>query len=229
MKYQIIGGSMQILKFELEQGEKIYSDSDKLISKSSSVKMTPRLAGGLVSALERKMTGATGLLTEFEAVKGAGTVSAGGILPGKIVAVDLKQGQQFSAEHFAFLGSTETVKFSMETVGIGAAFFGGAGLVLQKFVGPGTVFMHVSGDAIVYQVTPDNPLEIDPGHIAGFDSNLKYKITFVDNVRTAMFGGVGLFLAKFEGDGKVIAHSVSRYKLSTEIYLEGKQNTQSKS
>ncbi len=229
MKYNIIGGSMQILKFDLGPGEKVYSDSGKLISKSDSIKMTPRMAGGLVSSIERKITGATALLTEFEAVKGAGTVSLGGVIPGKIVAVDLEEKQEFSAEHFAFIGSTESVKFSIQTVGIGAAFFGGAGLILQRFIGPGTVFLHLSGDAIVYDVTPDNPLEIDPGHIAGFDTQLKYKITFVDNVRTAMFGGVGLFLAKFEGKGKVIAHSVSRYKLSSELYLEGKQNTQSKS
>ena len=40
-----------------------------------------------------------------------------------------------------------------------------------------------------------------------------------------MFGGVGLFLAKFEGNGKVVAHSVSRYKLSSELYLQGREDT----
>ena len=27
-------------------------------------------------------------------------------------------------------------------------------------------------------------------------------------------------MAKFEGNGKVVAHSVSRYKLSSELYLQ---------
>ena len=65
------------------------------------------------------------------------------------------------------------------------------------------------------------PLEVDPRHIAGFDEGIDYKITFVDNIKSALFGGIGLFLAKFEGKGRVITHSVSRYKLSSEIYQEG--------
>ncbi|MGC9037577.1 MAG: hypothetical protein ACP5GD_02710 [Candidatus Micrarchaeia archaeon] len=30
-----------------------------------------------------------------------------------------------------------------------------------------------------------------------------------------------MFLAKFEGKGRVLTHTVSRYKLSNEIYQEG--------
>ena len=68
---------------------------------------------------------------------------------------------------------------------------------------------------------PGNAVEVDPGHIAGFDSTLQYKVRFVDNIRTAMFGGVGLFLATFEGEGRLITHSVSRLKLASEIYQIG--------
>ena len=221
MEYQIVGSSMQAVHFTLAPGEKIYADSGKLVSKSSSIKMTPRLAGGLVKAIERKVTGASALLTEFEAEGTPGSVTIAGIIPGKVYHVALNPGEQLVAEDFAFIAADESVQFSIATVGIGPAFFGGAGLVLQKLDGPGNVFLHVAGDIVEYMVDEANPLEIDPGHIAAFDSTLKYKITFVDNIRTAMFGGVGLFLAKFEGRGKVIAHSVSRYKLASELYLDG--------
>jgi uncharacterized protein (TIGR00266 family) len=223
MDYQIVGGSMQAVRFDLVPGEKIYSDSGKLVSKSSNMKMTPRLAGGLVKAIERKVTGASALLTEFEAEGSHGHVTLSGVLPGKVYPVKLGNDEDLIAEDYAFIAAEESVKFSMATVGVGAAFFGGAGLVLQKLVGPGNVFLHVVGDIVEYTVSEDNPLEIDPGHIAAFDSTLKYKITFVDNIRTAMFGGVGLFLAKFEGNGRVIAHSVSRYKLASALYLQGLQ------
>ncbi|MCL5680220.1 MAG: TIGR00266 family protein [Candidatus Marsarchaeota archaeon] len=225
MEYKIVGNSMQSLAIRLENGEAIYADSGKVISKSSFIKMEPKLAGGIVGAIERKFTGASGFLTEFRANGDSGLLNVAGIIPGKIYAVELKEGEQFIAEHYAFIAAQESVKFSIETVGIGAAFFGGAGLILQRFTGPGIMFIHVAGDIIEYNVTDSDPLEIDPGHIAGFDASLKYKITFVDNIKTAMFGGVGLFLAKFEGNGKVIAHSVSRYKLSTELYLQGKEDT----
>ncbi|MCL4404541.1 MAG: TIGR00266 family protein [Candidatus Marsarchaeota archaeon] len=225
MEYKIVGNSMQSLALKLDAGEAIYADSGKIISKSSNIKMDPKLAGGIVGAIERKFTGASGFLTEFKANEGTGILNLAGVIPGKIYAIDLKEGEQFIAEHYAFIAAQESVKFSIETVGVGAAFFGGAGLILQRFTGPGMLFIHVAGDIIEYNVTDSDPLEIDPGHIAGFDASLKYKITFVDNIKTAMFGGVGLFLAKFEGNGKVVAHSVSRYKLSTELYLQGKEDT----
>ncbi|MGC8495592.1 MAG: TIGR00266 family protein [Candidatus Micrarchaeia archaeon] len=221
MQYEILGNDMQAVRVTLNPGEKIYSDSGKLISKRGNVVMTPRLVGGLLKAVERKATGATGMLTEFEAQNDVGYVSFGGVLPGKIFVVKLGQGEEFIAEHDAFLAAESSVNFSFTPVSIGAAFFGGAGWFLQRFEGPGTVFMHVVGDIIEHNLDGITPLEIDPGHVAGFDASLKYKITFVDNVRTMMFGGVGVFLAKFEGKGKVIAHTVSRLKLASDIYTEG--------
>ncbi len=222
MEYKIVGSSMQSLNINLEDGETVYSDSGKLLSKSSNVVMTPRLAGGIVGAVERKMTGATAMLTEFKS-EGEGSISVSGVLPGKVKQIHLGVGEQFVAEAFAFIACDTTIKFSIQTIGIGAAFFGGAGIVLQKFVGPGNVFIHVVGDTLEYDLDGTLDLDVDPGHIAGFDAGLNYKIHFVDNIKTAMFGGVGLFLAKFSGSGRVILHSVSRHKLSAELYLEGKQ------
>ena len=188
--------------------------------------MTPRLVGGIVGALKREMGGASAMLTSFEA-KEDGSVSIAGIYPGKVMPVTLVAGQEFVAEQSAFLAAEDTVQYTFQTVGLGAAFFGGEGFILQKFVGPGTVFIHIVGDVVEHDID-GAPVDIDPGHIAGFDATLQYKIKFVDNVRTAMFGGVGLFLATFTGKGKVYAHSVSKFKLAAEIYLEGQQTAHKK-
>lgn len=218
---------MQSLNVNLSDGESIYSDSGKLLSKSSNITMTPRLTGGIIGAVERKMTGATAMLTEFKS-EGDGSMSVSGVMPGKIKQITLEDGEQFIAESYAFLACDTTVKFSIQTVGLGAAFWGGAGLILQKFTGPGDVFIHIVGDILEYDLDGTLDLDVDPGHIAGFDATLKYKIHFVDNIRTAMFGGVGLFLANFNGKGRVILHSVSRHKLSAEIYEEGETSEKKK-
>lgn len=226
MEYDIVGNNMQALHVTLGEGERIYADSGKLVSKSDNVVMTPRMVGGVINAIERKITGASGLLTVFESRDGTGDVQVAGVIPGKIIQLDLKPGDSFIAEDHAFLAAQESVKFTIQAVSLGPAFFGGAGIVLQKFEGPGAVFLHVSGDVIEYNLDGSHAFEIDPSHIAGFESTLSYKIRFVDNVRTAMFGGVGLFLATFTGKGRVLAHSVSRLKLSSEIYAEGlRQNS----
>ncbi len=223
MKYQIVGNNMQALNVILEEGEKVYADSGHLLSKSDNVTMVPRLAGGLVKAIERKATGTTAMLTEFQSKSGEGIVSVSGILPGKVVEVDLAPGQGLAVEHDALLAVEESVGFTLQRVSLGAAFWGGAGLMLQKFTGPGKVFIHVVGDTISHDLDGTNHIEVDPGHIAAFDSSLSYTIRGVDNVRTAMFGGVGLFLANFTGTGKLILHSVSRTKLAAELYLTGKE------
>jgi uncharacterized protein (TIGR00266 family) len=228
MQYKIVGGSMQVLDINMSDGEKIFADSGKLVSKSENVTMTPRMAGGIIGAMQRKMTGATGMVTEFESKGDNGFVALAGLFPGKIMQVTLESDETFVAEDTAFLAREESVKFSVQFVNLGAAWFGGAGLILQKFTGPGNIFIHVVGDIVEYDLDGSTAWQVDPGHIAGFSGTLQYKITFVDNIRTAMFGGVGLFLAKFEGRGRVILHSVSRRKLAYDIYTIGAQMTKKK-
>ncbi len=73
MRYQIVGDNMQSLKVDLEPGERIFGDAGTLVSKSDSVIMTPRMAGGIGGMYATKMTGASGFLTEFESKMMQGT------------------------------------------------------------------------------------------------------------------------------------------------------------
>lgn len=220
MKYEIVGSNMQHLKITLTEGEKIYADSGTLVSKSVNVTMTPRLAGGVMSALERKATGTTALLTEFESKQGEGEVAVAGVFPGKVFQLTLGEGERFIVEQHSFLAAETSVKYSIHMMNLSAAVFGGAGFYLQELVGPGNIFLHIVGDVIVHNLNESNSIEAEPGHVAGFDPSVKYTVRFVDNVRTAMFGGVGLFLATFSGEGRLITHSVSRFKLSAEVYAD---------
>ncbi|MDE1859968.1 MAG: AIM24 family protein, partial [Candidatus Micrarchaeota archaeon] len=156
MKYEIVGSNMQHLKVDMDEGEKIVADSGTLVSKSVNVVMAPKLAGGIISALERKATGATALLTEFEAKSGEGQMAVAGVFPGKILQITLKDGQRFTVEKGSFLAADTTVKYSIQVMGFGAAFLGGAGLYLLELVGPGNIFVHASGDVIEHDVDAQN-------------------------------------------------------------------------
>ncbi|MEM0107196.1 MAG: TIGR00266 family protein [Candidatus Micrarchaeaceae archaeon] len=222
MKYEILGENMQAVKITLNKGEKIYADAGKLLSKEN-ITMTPRMRGGIIGAITREVSGATAFVTEFEATEDTGEVTLTGTLPGKMLAIELNENESFIAEHYAFVAADDTVKFTVQTLNVSAALFGGAGFILQKFIGPGIVFLHVVGNIVEYNLDGSATLEVDPQHIAGFSDGLQYKIMFVDNIRSALFGGIGIFLAKFEGNGKVIIHSVSRYKLANELFGLGKE------
>lgn len=220
MKYEIVGENMQHLHITLEAGETVYADSGTFVSKTKTITMTPKLAGGIVSAVERRATGATALLTEFEAKGDEGKVAVAGVFPGKVLQITLQDGQRFTVEKKSFLAAESTVKYSLQVMSLEVMMLGKTGPALLELVGPGNIFIHVVGDIIQHDITPDNTIEVNLGHFAGFDSQLKYSIKFVDNVQTAMFGGIGLFLATFEGEGRVISHSVSREKLALAIFDE---------
>ncbi|MCL4365238.1 TIGR00266 family protein [Candidatus Marsarchaeota archaeon] len=228
MKYEIIGHNMQLLKVTLAPGERIFGDSGTLVSKNGSIIMTPRIVGGIGGLFARKITGATGMLTEFKSTGSEGHVSLAGVYPGKVLEIDLDDNQVFIAEQKAYLASEDTIKFTFQMMSLGAMWFGKSGITMQRFVGPGKVFLHITGDIIEHEVTNANPIEIDPGHVAGFDGGLQYKITFVDNIKTAMFGGVGLFLVTFSGNGRVVTHSISRTKFAAQIYIDGKSQQKNK-
>ncbi len=228
MKYTTIGDDMQSLRVDMDQGEAVYADSGTLVSKDETVVMTPRVVGGLIGMIERKATGATALLTEFRALNGPGHMQVADIFPGKIVAIDIPQGGKFSAERRAFLVAEESVKFDIHVTNLSGGMFGGTGFVLQEFSGPGRIYIHAVGDVMEHNLDGTKAVEVDPTHITGFDSTLSYKIRFVDNIKTAMFGGIGLFLATFTGKGRLITQTSSRYKLSAEIYTQGQQTLKGK-
>ncbi len=228
MKYTIIGSDMQSLKVDLDQDEAVYADSGTLISKDDTVIMNPRAVGGLVGMIERRVTGATAFLTEFKAQKGPGHMQVAGVFPGKIVPIDIEEGSKFITERKAFLVVEESVKFGIHITNMAEGMFGGTGFVLQEFTGPGRLHIHVTGDMIEHNLDGSNAVEVDPSHVAGFDGSLSYKIRYVDNIKTAMFGGVGLFLATFTGKGRLITQTISPYKFSAEIYTEGQEMQKSK-
>jgi hypothetical protein len=60
-------------------------------------------------------------------------------------------------------------------------------------------------------------LQIDTGCIVAFDEGVDYDIQLVGGIRTALFGGEGLFLATLRGPGRVIVQSMTLQKMRREL------------
>jgi uncharacterized protein (AIM24 family) len=104
---------------------------------------------------------------------------------------------------------------------LGAGFFGGEGFILEKLTGPGTVFIHGGGDFIEFNLRPGEMLQVDTGCIVGFDETVNYDIQMAGGIKTAMFGGEGLFLASLTGPGRVIVQSMTLEKMRRELAPTG--------
>ena len=211
MKYQIVGEDMQTLRVTLNKGDTFYANPGHFVMKDNDINMSARAVGGATGGLVRAFTGTGIFLAEFTA-NDKGEVALAGILPGKVLSFDLKEGEEILVEHNAYLASSSG-DIDIQTVSLGAAFFGGAGLFLQRHKGPQSVFIHVIGGKVETDLDGTSAVQIEPGHLAAFNSSLNYDIKYVGNIRAAVLGGAGLFFANFTGKGKVICHSTSRFAL----------------
>jgi len=222
LDYTIQGDNLQVARVRLKSGQEVYAEAGKMVYKTANVQWETRMSGEtlgekLLGALRRTVTGESLFLTYFRA-NGAGEVGFAGAYPGRIQAFDLAAGQSILAQRDAFLFAQPSVQFNIALVKkLGAGFFGGEGFILEKLTGPGTVFIHAGGDFVEFTLAAGETLHIDAGCIVTFDETVDYDIQFVGGIKTALFGGEGLFLAAMTGPGRVLVQSMTINKLRREL------------
>ena len=79
------------------------------------------------------------------------------------------------------------------------------------------MFIHGGGDFVEFTLRPGEVLQVDTGCIVAFDESVQYDIQFVGGIKTAIFGGEGLFLATMTGPGRVIVQSMTLEKMRREL------------
>ncbi len=222
LDYTIQGDNLQIVRIRLRPGQEVYAEAGKMIYKTASVQWESRMSGQslgekLWGALKRKLMGESLFWTWFRATA-AGEAGFAGSYPGRIQAFDLKAGQSILAQRDSFVCAQASVKVDIAFVKrIGTGLFGGEGFILEKITGPGVAFIHAGGDFVEFQLGPGEVLQVDTGCIVAFDESVDYDVQFAGGIKTAIFGGEGLFLATLRGPGRVIIQSLTLEKLRREL------------
>ena len=222
LDYTIQGDNLQVARIRLKPGQEIYAEAGKMVYKTANVQWETRMSGAtlgdkLLGALRRTVTGESLFVTFFRA-DSPGEVGFAGSYPGRIQVFELKTGQSILAQRDAFLFAETSVQFNVALVKrLGAGFFGGEGFILEKFTGPGAVFIHAGGDFVEFDLGPGEILQVDTGCIVAFDESVDYDIQFVGGIKMALFGGEGLFLATLRGPGHVLIQSMTLEKMRREM------------
>jgi uncharacterized protein (TIGR00266 family) len=222
LEYTIQGDNLQIARINLKSGQEVYAEAGKMVYKTTNVAWDTRMTGQtlgekLMGALRRTVTGESLFVTYFRA-NGPGEVGFAGSYPGRIQAFQLAPGQSLLAQRDAFLFAQPSVQLTVAFVKkLGAGFFGGEGFILEKLTGPGMVFIHAGGDFVEFTLAPGQKLQIETGNIVAFDESVDYDIEYVGGIKTALFGGEGLFLATLTGPGRVVLQSMTLQKLRREL------------
>src|ERR1700730_6255543 len=222
LDYTIQGDNLQVARVRLKPGQEVYAEAGKMVYKTANVQWETRMSGAtigekLMGALRRTVTGESLFLTYFRA-DGAGEGGFAGSCPGRIQMFQLAPGRSLLAQRGAFLFAQPSVQFNVALVKrLGAGFFGGEGFILEKLTGPGAVFIHAGGDFVEFDLEPGQVLQVDTGCIVSFDETVDYDIQMVGGIKTAIFGGEGLFLATLTGPGHVVVQSMTLQKMRREL------------
>lgn len=222
LEYEIQGDNLQVARIHLQPGQEVYAEAGKMVYKSASVQWETKMGGKslgdkLWGAVKRKLSGESLFMTHFRAAQ-KGEVGFAGSYPGRLQALDLAAGQSMLVQRDSFICAQTSVQIDIALVKkIGAGLFGGEGFILQKLTGPGTVFIHGGGDFIEFNLNAGETLQVDTGCIVGFDQGVNYDIQFAGGIKTAIFGGEGLFLATLTGPGRVLIQSMTLEKLRREL------------
>ena len=228
--YQIYGDDMQFVEVELDPSEAVVAEAGGMMFMEDSIQMetifgdgsqqSSGLMGALLGAGKRLLTGESLFMTVFKNVgTGKKKVAFGAPYPGKIIPIHLKElGGELLAQKDSFLCAAKGVSVGIAfTKRLGAGFFGGEGFILERLQGDGFLFIHAGGTIYKRELKPGETLRVDTGCLVAFQPSVDYDIQFVGNIKSALFGGEGLFFATLRGPGQVWLQSLPLSRLAGRI------------
>jgi uncharacterized protein (AIM24 family) len=138
---------------------------------------------------------------------------------GKILHMDLKAlGGELICQKDSFLcaarGVSVGIAFQRK---LGVGLFGGEGFIMQRLQGDGHCFVHAGGTVHALTLERGHTLRVDTGCLVALQPSVGYDIQFVGKVKTALFGGEGLFLVTLTGPGQVWLQSLPLSRLADRI------------
>ena len=235
--YRILGAEMQYVELELDPGEAAVGEAGSLFFMDDGINMDTVFgdgsggAGGgffgkLLGAGKRLVTGESLFTTVYtNTTHQKQQVAFAAPFPGKIVAMDLRRlGGMLICQKESFLCAARGVSlgiFFQQKLSVG--FFGGEGFVMQKLEGDGLAFVHAGGSIVQRDLQPGQSLMVDTGCLVAYTPQVNFEIRYVGKIKTALFGGEGLFLAKLTGPGTVWLQSLPFSRLASRVFAAAPQ------
>ncbi len=215
--YKVLGTIMQTVVMHLRAGQTVYTETGALSWMQEGIRMDTNMRGGLGGILGRVFTGESLFVANFTAERDNAMIAFSAEFPGKIIPINLAQGQSIVAQRDSFLVAEKSVNMAVQFQRRFGAFFGGEGLLMQRFDGPGTVFVALDGEVVEYTLGPGERLKVDTGHVALFEPSVEFSVELVKGFKNILFGGEGLLFATLTGPGRVWLQSMPMSKLAGAI------------
>ncbi len=236
--YQIFGEEMQFVEVTLDHRESCIAEAGSFMYMDPGIEMETIFGDGshkdqeggfldkVLSAGKRVITGESLFMTVFgNTHQTQQKVAFAAPYPGRIIPIDLpSHNGQLICQKDAFLCAAKGVSVGIAfNRRLGAGFFGGEGFILQKLEGDGMAFVHAGGTILERDLAAGETLRLDTGCLVALESTVAYDIQMVPGIKTALFGGEGLFFAALTGPGKVWVQSLPFSRLASRIFAAAPQ------
>lgn len=228
--YQVFGDDMQFVEIELDPAEAVVAEAGGMMYMEDGIEMetifgdgSPQqggLLGSLLGAGKRLITGESLFMTVFlNRTQSRRKISFGAPYPGKIVAVHLAElGGELIAQKDSFLAAAKGVSLGIAfQKKLGVGLFGGEGFIMQRLQGDGWAFIHAGGTLHERVLASGEMLRVDTGCLVALQPSVAYDIQYVGKIKTALFGGEGLFFATLRGPGRIWLQSLPLSRLADRI------------
>ena len=230
IEYEIRGDDLQYVEVLLDPMEAVVAEAGAMMFMEEGIEMetifgdgsqkTTGFLGALMGAGKRLLTGESLFMTVFlNRGTGKKRVAFGAPYPGKIIAIHLAEiGGELITQKDSFLAAAKGVSIGIAFQRkLGVGLFGGEGFIMQRLQGDGWAFVHAGGTLHERVLQPNEILRVDTGCIVALQPSVNYDIQFVGKIKTALFGGEGLFFATLRGPGKVWLQSLPLSRLANRI------------
>ena len=228
IEFEIKGQELQFVEIELDPGESAVAEAGALVWKDASVGMTTVFgdgSGGSDAGFMGKLLGAGRRLISGESLfttvfthngQGKARVAFGAPTPGVILPLNLGElGGRLICQKDSFLAAARGVSIGVQFQRrIMTGLFGGEGFIMQKLEGDGWVFVQMGGAVVERELAAGEQLHVDTGCVAAFTPSVTFDVVGVGGVKSALFGGEGLFFARLTGPGKVWIQSLPFARLA---------------
>ena len=228
--YKVYGDDLQFVEIELDPQEAVVAEAGGMMYMEDGIEMetifgdgssqSSGFLGALMGAGKRLLTGESLFMTVFQNRRaGRAKVAFGAPYPGKIVPLHLAElGGEIIAQKDSFLCAAKGVSVGIAfNKRIGTGLFGGEGFIMQRLTGDGWAFIHAGGTMISRDLAPGETLRVDTGCVVGFTRGVDFDIKFVGGIKSALFGGEGLFFATLRGPGRVWLQSLPLSRMADRI------------
>jgi len=227
---------MQFVAIELDPGEAAVAEAGGMFYMDDGIGMETIFGDGsqqqrgfvdaLLGAGKRLLIGESLFMTVFmNAGHGKKHVAFAAPYPGKIVPIKLSEiGGELITQKDSFLVAAKGVSIGIAfQKRLGTGFFGGEGFIMERLQGDGWAFVHAGGTLIERTLAPGEVIRVDTGCLVALQPTIDYDIEYVGKIKSALFGGEGLFFATLRGPGRIWLQSLPLSRMARRIVAAAPQ------